>query len=144
MTTVAEIDESPAEPAARPGRSELGAVTIDNRVVAKIAAHAAVEVPDAGAATPRILGRTVGAGVPGVRQSDLSSLPKVSVDVDMSVVALALSISVRWPASVPDVAAQVRGRITQRLAELTGLTVTEINLSVTDFVTDLAAPPRVR
>ena len=41
------------------GRSELGTVSISTRVVEKLAARAAIEIPDAGAAAPRVLGRTV-------------------------------------------------------------------------------------
>lgn len=126
------------------GRTELGTVRIDDRVVAKLAAHAAAEVPDAGAAAPRLLGRPFGPAVPGVSPSRLGGLPKVTVDVDLSVVTIALTISVRWPAAVPDVVAAVRERVSARIAELTGLTVTEVDIEVTDLVTHLDPPPRVR
>jgi hypothetical protein len=42
-----------------PGRNELGTITISTQVVAKLAAQAAAEIPDAGAAAPRVLGRSV-------------------------------------------------------------------------------------
>ena len=65
------------EPAARAGRNELGTISIADGVVSKIAARAAAENPDAGAAAARMLGRAVpGAGHLGVRGTDLQALPK--------------------------------------------------------------------
>ena len=67
-------------PAPLAGRTELGTITIADTVVTKIAAQAAAENPDAGAAVARVLGRAVpGAGNLGVRGTDLSALPKTSV-----------------------------------------------------------------
>jgi hypothetical protein len=39
----------PAVPASGPGRNELGLISINDRVVEKMAARAAIEIPDAGA-----------------------------------------------------------------------------------------------
>ncbi len=133
-----------AVPGSRPGRTELGMISINDRVVEKIAARAAVEVPDAGAAAPRVLGRSVtGAAAVGARETSLTGLPKASADVDGSIVILDLSISVRWPASVPEVTSAVREHTRSRVSDLTGLTVAEVSISVTDLVTRLAAPSRV-
>lgn len=133
-----------ALPGSRPGRTELGLITINDRVVAKMAARAATEIPDAGAAAPRVLGRSVtGAAVVGARTTSLTGLPKASADVDGSVVTLDLSISVRWPASVPEVTSAVRERVRSRVSGLTGLTVAEVSISVTDLVTRLPGPARV-
>lgn len=130
---------------AQAGRTELGLISINDQVVEKMAACAAVEIPDAGGAAPRVLGRAVtGGGGLGVRQTSLTALPRTSADVDGSVVVLDMSISVRWPASVPAVASAVRQHVRDRVSELTGLTVTEVSISVTDLVTRLPAPPRVR
>jgi uncharacterized alkaline shock family protein YloU len=127
------------------GRTELGMLSINDRVVEKMAARAAVEIPDAGAAAPRVLGRSVtGAATLGARPTSLTALPKASADVDGSVVILDLSISVRWPASVPEVTSAVREHVRGRVHELTGMAVTEVAISVTDLVTRLPGPPRVR
>jgi uncharacterized alkaline shock family protein YloU len=127
------------------GRNELGTISIGDGVVAKIAARAAAEIPDAGAAATRVLGRALpGAGHLGGRSTDLAGLPKTSADVDGSLVYVTMQLSVRWGASVPTTTARVRAHIQQRVHLLTGLTVAEVNISVTDLVTDLAAPPRVR
>ena len=104
-------DESGGE-IARPGRSDLGMISIADRVVTKIAACAAAEHPDAGAAAVRMLGRAVpGAGRMGVRGTDLDALPKTTVEVDGSKAFVSLEICVRWPASVREVTGQVRRHV---------------------------------
>ena len=134
-----------AETAVAVGRTDLGAITVANGVVAKVAARAAAENPDVGAAAARILGRAVpGSGHLGLRGTDLAGLPKTSVDVDGSKAFLNLEISVRWPAPVPAVADQVRSHLRHRVSQLTGLTVEEVHIVVADLVTDITPPPRVR
>ena len=133
------------EMAARAGRNELGTISIADGVVSKIAARAAAENPDAGAAAARMLGRAVpGAGYMGVRGTDLEALPKTSVEVDGSKAFVNLEISVRWPASVPEITGQVRRHVRDRVRELTGLDVDEVHIVVADLATDIAPPPRVR
>jgi uncharacterized alkaline shock family protein YloU len=131
--------DSAVEPAARevrPGGSELGTISISSTVVQKLAARAVVEVPDAGAAAPRVMGRSVtGAHMLGGRQTSLTSPPKAAAEVDGSTAALALSISVRWPASIPGVSRAVREHVRDRISTLTGLKVTEVSISVTDLAT---------
>lgn len=127
------------------GRTELGAITVADRVVTKIAARAAAENPDAGAAVARVFGRRVpGAGNLGVRGTDLSALPKTSVEVDGSKAYVTLEIAVRWPASVAEVARQVRRHVRDRVRELAGLDVDEVRIVVADLATDITPPPRVR
>ena len=133
------------EPAAQAGRNELGTISIADGVVSKIAARAAAENPDAGAAAASMLGRTVpGAGHLGVRGTDLEALPKTSVEVDGSKAFVTLEISVRWPASVPEITGQVRRHVRDRVRELTGLDVDEVHITVADLATDITPPPRVR
>jgi uncharacterized alkaline shock family protein YloU len=127
------------------GRTELGAITISESVVTAIASRAASEIPDAGAAAPRVLGKSLpGAGLFGTRATSLNKLPEASADVDGSVVLIHLSISVRWPCSVPAVTRAVRQRVRDRVETLTSLRVDEINVDVTSFATHLAPPPRAR
>ena len=130
---------------ARMGRTELGTVTIAGGAVAKIAARAAAEHPDAGAAATRVLGvQLPGAGRLGTRGTDLHGLPKTSVDVDGSKAFVRIELSVRWPASVPATTAAVRTHVRGRVNELTGLDVDEVRITVAELVTDIAAPPRVK
>ncbi len=132
-----------APPDVRPGRSELGTISISSRVVQKLAARAAVEVPDAGAAAPRVIGRSVtGGGALGVRQTSLAGLPRAEAEVDGSTAALALWVSVRWPASIPGVSTAVRDHVRDRVRNLTGLEVSEVSISVTDLATGLSPPVR--
>ena len=132
-----------AVPSSRAGRTELGMISINDRVVEKLAARAAAEIRDAGAAAPRVLGRSVTAAALGARTTSLTALPKASADVDGLIVILDLSISVRWPASVPEVASAVREHVRSRVKELTGLTVAEVSISVTHLATRLPGPSRV-
>lgn len=129
----------------RMGRNDDGTISISDAAVTKLAAHAASEHPDAGAAAVRLLGRALpGAGHLGVRGTDLDALPKTSVDVDRSKAFVQLELAVRWPCSVPEVTAGVRERVRSRLDELVGLTVEEVHITVAELVTDLTAPPRVK
>jgi len=131
--------------AAAPGRNPLGSISISDSVVAKIAARAAAEIPDAGAAASSVLGVNLpGAGLLGARSTDLDALPKVQASVDGGLAVLTLSLSVRWPSSVAGVTHTVREHVRRRVTELTGLSVTEVRISVTDLATSLAPPPRVR
>jgi len=127
------------------GRNELGSIIIRDGVVAKIAACAAVEIPDAGAAATRVMGRRVpGGGRLGLRATDLEALPKTTAEIDGRLAFLLVRLSVRWPASVPNTTAQVRQHVRERVEELTGLTVSEVRITVADLVTSVAPPPRVR
>jgi uncharacterized alkaline shock family protein YloU len=120
-----------------------GTIAIADAVVAKVAAQAALDVPEAGAAAARMLGAMPGASRLGIRQSSLSTRPQVSVDIDGSDAYIDLSISVRWPASVPKVTAQVRDRVIASVHELTGLTVSQVRITVTALITD-TPPARVQ
>ena len=143
MTTSDTPPRSAAESTA--GQTELGAISISDSAVQDIAVLAAAEKPDAGGAAPRVLGRAVpGADALGVRPTSLTAPPKARARVDGSVVTLDLSMSIRWPASVPEVTSAVREHVRSRVSELTGLTVQEISISVTALVTDPPAAPRVR
>lgn len=135
-----------ARPVVRSGRNELGTISIADGVVTKIAARAAAEDPDAGAAAARMLGRTVpGASrLPGVRDTNLEGLPKTSVVVDGSKAYVTLELSVRWPASVREVTGRVRSHIRDRVRELAGLDVDEVHIMVADLALGIAPPPRVQ
>jgi len=139
VTAVAET-----RPAPLAGRNELGRITVADHVVTKIAAQAAAENPDAGAAAARVLGRAVpGAGHLGVRGTDLDALPKTTVQVDGSKAYVSLEIAVRWTASVAEVTAQVRRHVRDRVLELAGLEVGEVDIVVAGLATHFTPPPRV-
>jgi len=135
-----------ARPVMRSGRNELGMISIADGVVTKIAARAAAEDPDAGAAAARMLGRAVpGASrLPGVRDTNLQGLPKTSVVVDGSKAYVTLELSVRWPTSVREVTGRVRSHVRDRVRELAGLDVDEVHIMVADLALGIAPPPRVQ
>jgi uncharacterized alkaline shock family protein YloU len=133
-----------AAPGLLAGRTGLGTISIAGAAVTKIAARAAAENPDAGAATARVMGRAVPGPVPGVRGTDLDALPKTSVDVDGSTAYVNLEIAVRWPAPVAEVTGQVRRNVRDRLRDLAGLQAQEIHIVVADLATNITPPPRVR
>jgi uncharacterized alkaline shock family protein YloU len=112
-------------------------MTIADRVVEKIAAVAAGEVERASGIPRRLLGTTFG-------RPTASTRPRASAKVDVSTVSVKLSVSVEYPAPVRDVAAEVRERVARRIYELTGLKVTEIDITVPLFLTERPRPPRVR
>jgi len=129
------------------GQTEDGLISVRDSVVASIARRAAVEIPDAGAAAPRVLGRELrapGLGHLGVRETSLEGLPAATAHVDGATAFLGIALSVRYPAPVRRVAADVRERVSTRVEEMTGLTVAEVDITVSALVTDLPRPPRVR
>ncbi|GAA2593430.1 hypothetical protein GCM10010399_25060 [Dactylosporangium fulvum] len=141
------VDPQPPTVEEAPGRADdtvPGSITIADTVVAKLASRAVLETADAGAAAARMFGQVIpGAEHLGFRQTDLTGLPKASAQVDGNVAFIELVISVRWPASVPQVTAAVRQHVRDRLTALTGLTVAEARIVVTDLVTEIP-PSRAR
>jgi uncharacterized alkaline shock family protein YloU len=122
-----------------------GSIRIGDAVVAKLAARAALEIPDAGGAAPRMLGRSLPwARYLGIRETSLSVLPHASAQVDGQLAFINLVVSVRWPANVTQVTAAVRAHVRDRVHALTDLTVTTVDIEVTALVTELTAGPRVR
>ena len=111
-----------------------GRTTIADRVVEKIAARAVSEVDRASGAPRRLLGTSFG---PATR-------PRADARVDGSTVSMRLSVSVEYPHSVRDVAAEVRERVARRVYGLTGLRVTGIDVTVPTFLTERPRAPRVR
>ncbi len=135
------IDPAPATsedvepPAATP--AERGRLLIHDRVVEKVAARAATEVERA-TGTPRtVLGRTLG-------RATEDSAVRTSADVDGDLVTVTVSIAVEWPTPVREVAAEVRRRIVQRIEEIVGLQVVEVDIDVPTLLTRRTPPPRVR
>lgn len=138
----------PVEPSGEQsvGDTGLGRITVADGVVAKLASRAALEVDGVGASAPRVLGRELsgaGLGRLGVRSSTLGALPASGAQVDGGLAFVDLTISVRYPAPVRQVAARVRERVRSRVEELTGLQVLEVDVKVPALVRDLPRPQRV-
>ena len=132
-----------------PLQSDQGRTTIADRVVQKIVALAAREVPgiyDLGGGTARTLG-AIRERIPGSSQS---SGQGVTVEVGQSQAAVALEVVTEYGMSIPDVAKSVRRNVISAVEGMTGLEVTEVNLSVNDIhlpgddQEDSAQPARVQ
>jgi uncharacterized alkaline shock family protein YloU len=111
--------------AAAASRAEdRGSLSIEDRVVEKMAAHVIDEVDDVGGAARRWL------GVPAGRD-DPDRSPQVRARVDGVVCSLQVRLSVGYPASVTRVTEQVRAHVTAKLRELAGLQVKGVDIIVT-------------
>ncbi len=125
------VEPSLADPARR------GGLTIADRVVEKVAAQAVTEV-DRATGTPRtVLGQALG-------RATEDSPARTSALVDGDLVTVTVSMSVHWPAPVREVTAQVRRRVVERVQELTGLQVVEVDIDVPTLLTKRNPTPRVR
>ena len=160
MTDTSEItkDRRPADSAnggalERRGGSSLvgdgGKTAISDSVVSKIAGIAAREVSgvhEMGAGTARALG-AVRDKLPGMGGAGSTATQGVSVEVGELQAAIDLDIVAEYGVSIPDVASSVRRNVTNRVQLMTGLEVTEVNISVDDiFLGDEEsdAEPRVQ
>jgi uncharacterized alkaline shock family protein YloU len=129
--------------------SELGSTTIADAVVTKIASIAAREVRgvyDLGGGTARAIGgMTRSVGIAGIGVDE--RMQGVAVAVGEREAAVDLTVVVEYGESIPQIAKTLRENITRRIEGMTGLTVTEVNITVNDlhFPGDEAAaePARV-
>ena len=117
-------DEAPLE-------SERGSTSIDDTVVTKVAGIAAREVRgvyDLGGGTARALGGvTQRVGLADERTQG------VSVEVGDREAAVDLTAVIEYGESIPQVAEQIRDNIVKRVEGITGLSVTEVNVTVNDL-----------
>ena len=128
---------------ARIGQNELGRIEVEPRAVEKVAALAALEIPNATGAAGRLLSRAVsGASGLGRRRPVSERLPKVSADVDGGLAFLEVELAVHWPAPVGQVTEAVRQHLFQQVRALLGLEVSEVNIQVVELPSE-AAPARV-
>lgn len=112
-----------------------GETMIGPMVVEKIASRAATEVDGVGGVVRTGLSRLL----PWVSDN---SPAQAAADVDRETVAVDLTVNVRYPEPVGEVTSKVRDHVVQRLAALTGLTVTEVNIVVDELVVERRQPRR--
>ncbi len=130
MTTTQPTDSSPSGDLVTP----QGKTTIADSVVAKIAGTAAREVAgvhEMGRGTARALGAIKGK-LP-VGSSEPSATQGVSVEVGERQAAVELDLVCEYGVSIVDVAQAVRRNVIDRLQKMTGLEVTEVNITVDDI-----------
>ena len=133
---MAETTSSPATTSGSgsPLLSERGKTSIADSVVAKIAGIATREIAgihNMGSGTARAIGtirdKLPGAGATrGVTQG-------VSVEVGERQAAIDLDVVVEYGVPIVDVANAVRDNVSSRVERMTGLEVTEVNVTVDDI-----------
>lgn len=111
--------------------TDTGSTTVADGVVSKVAGLATREVPgihDLGGGAARAVGTVtskVGLG---------DSLSQgVSVEVGTREAAVDLKVVIEYGESIPQVTEQVRQNVIKRIEGITGLSVTEVNINVTDL-----------
>src|SRR5215210_1957037 len=114
-----------------PLQTERGGTRIEDSVVAKIAGIAAQEVEGVrmGGGTTQaiggILSSVTGGGAGGQSRG-------ISVEVGTVETAVDLTMTVEYGKPVPQIAEAVRRNVINRVENLVGLNVTEVNISVND------------
>lgn len=116
---------------------ERGSLTIDKRVVEAMAARIAGEIGQVGGAARRVL------GVPAGREA-ADQAPRVVADLRGRVCVLQVRLSVCYPAPVARITERVRQRLTDRLAELTDLHITTVDITVTALHSQRESPREIR
>ena len=116
--------------------SDLGTTTIQNTVVTAIIGVAAEEVDGVsmshgGARLPGDSSPTVGEFVDNITGGG-SRTRGLSVDVGERQTAADITVNVDYGHSIPQLTQAVRDRVIERVQNLTGLEVTEVNIQVND------------
>ncbi|WP_410660565.1 Asp23/Gls24 family envelope stress response protein [Amycolatopsis sp. lyj-112] len=110
--------------AASPETAGRGGLTVAGGAVERIAARAITELDGIGGAASRVLGIAVGG-------EDLEHGAKVSANVTAETATLDVRLSVKYPLSVRATTETAREHLIRRVGELTGLTVTQVDFTVT-------------
>jgi uncharacterized alkaline shock family protein YloU len=114
-----------------PLRSDRGSTTIKDTVVSKLAGMAAGEVDGVhmGGGASRSAGGLLG----GITGSE-STTRGVSVEVGSVETALDLKMGIDYGKNILGTVGEVRQKVTERVHSLTGLNVTELNVTIADVV----------
>jgi len=119
-----------------PLRSERGNTTISNAVVSQVAGIAAQEVEKVqmGGGTSAAVGgflQGVAGSVTGSSTGGNASRG-VSVEVGEEEAAIDLTMAIEYGQSIPQITEAVRRNVIERVENLVGLRVTEVNITVND------------
>ena len=123
-------------PSAAVAPEDRGRLSVDDRVVEKIAGYAVMSVTDAAAAPRRVLGVHIGRARPDTAAS-------VQAHVHDDLASVHAAVAVRWPVSVPRVADEVRERIRADVTALTGVHVDHVDVEVFSMWVPSSTEPRV-
>jgi uncharacterized alkaline shock family protein YloU len=121
-----------------PLQSDFGTTTIQDAVVTAIIGMAAEEVDGVasshgGTRLPGDTSPTVGEFVDNIT-GGASRTRGLSVDVGERQTAADMTVNVEYGRSIPQVTQAVRERVIERVENLTGLEVTEVNIQVNDVI----------
>ncbi len=123
--------ESSRSGSSSPLESSRGQTTIADAVVTKVANIATNEVPGVhalgGGASRALSSMTQRVGIGDERSQG------VDVEVGEREAAVDLTIVVEYGESIPQVSQRIRDNVTRRIEGITGLSVTEVNVSVVDL-----------
>lgn len=106
-----------------------GRTTIADKVIERIAARAALEVP-------AVVRHNTG---PEMLSAVTSNLPRVSAETAGDRLGVELTVALDWAASAHEAAADVRRHVGEQLERLTGKTVDRVDVTVAALVTGSAA-----
>lgn len=114
-----------------PLHTERGSTTISDSVVSQVAGMAAREVEGVqmGGGTARAVG-----GVLDSVTGSSGRTPGVSVEVGQEEAAVDLDMSVEYGRPIPKTSEAVRRSVINRVENLVGLGVTEVNITVNDVL----------
>lgn len=113
----------PRTVAANRPAADRGRLVIADRVVERIAAKAAVDVPGV---VP------VGSGLAGLVGA---RLPKADARIGGQRVRVKVQIAAQWPTPLPTLTRQVRDAVTGQITRLVGYTVDSVDVEAADVVT---------
>ena len=125
------------EPTSNPLKTERGNTTISDAVVSQVAGIAAQEVEGvqmgggAAAAVGGVL-QSVSGTVTGSSAGGGNYTRGVSVEVGEEEAAIDLTMAIEYGKSIPQISEAVRGNVINRVENLVGLRVTEVNITVND------------
>ena len=120
-------DPGPVPPEGR------GQLTVNDRVVEKVAGYAVTFVTDAAAAPRRVLGVKIGEARP-------QAVASVQAQVQDDIASVHAAITVRWPRPVPHVADEVRERIRSDVRAITGVRVDHVDVEVVSMTLPSTEP----
>ena len=117
-----------------PLQTERGGTRIEDSVVSKVAGIAAQEVDGVrmGGGTSQAIGGILSSVTGGGGGGSGSQSRGVSVEVGEVEAAVDVTLTVEYGKSIPQVAEAVRRNIINRVENLVGLNVTEVNIAVND------------
>jgi uncharacterized alkaline shock family protein YloU len=117
--------------------AERGSLVVGDRVVQRVAGYAVTLVDGVSAAPRRVLGVSVGEA----RDDKAAS---VDARVDGNTATISTSVAIGWPASVREVAGQLRRRVRADVERITGVRVAHVDIDVVSMSAPAARRRRVQ